>query len=116
MLWTVLNDKGYLKHPSIKQKWEKFYKDFLQFWNFPNCIGAIIVNCSNDYEAIDGKHIVMQAPGNSGSSYFTTRRQLETAQYSLYYMAGGEENFLKNNLLAPYEITAEKLTAPSPFP
>ena len=39
-----------------------------------------------------------------------------TLQNLLYDMAGGEENFLEKNLLAPYEIIAEKLSAPSPFP
>eukprot|EP00112_Aurelia_sp_Birch-Aquarium-sp1_P006990 Seg1763.4 transcript_id=Seg1763.4/GoldUCD/mRNA.D3Y31 product="Protein ALP1-like" protein_id=Seg1763.4/GoldUCD/D3Y31 len=63
VLWTVLNDKGYLKHPSTEQEWENVSKEFLQFWNFPNCVGAI-----------DGKHIVMQAPGNSGSSYFNYKK------------------------------------------
>ena len=34
----------------------------------------------------------------------------------LYDMTGREENFLERNLLAPYEIIAEKPTVPSPFP
>ena len=33
-----------------------------------------------------------------------------------YEMAGGEESFLDKNLLTPYEIIAEKLSALSPFP
>ena len=41
---------------------------------------------------------------------------LERVQNLLYDMAGGEENFFGKNLLTPYEIIAEKLTAPSPFP
>ena len=36
-------------------------------------------------------------------------------QNLLYDMASGEEKFLEKNLLAPYEIIAEKLTAPLPF-
>ena len=63
LLWTVLNSKGYIKHPSTGQEWESIAKEFSEVWNFPNCIGAI-----------DGKHIVMQAPGNSGSSYFNYKK------------------------------------------
>ena len=38
-------------------------------------------------------------------------------QCKIYYMTWPMEmkNFLEKNLLAPYEITAEKLTAPSSF-
>ena len=41
---------------------------------------------------------------------------LGTVQNLLYDMAGGDENLLEKNLLAPYEIIAAKLTAPSLFP
>ena len=41
---------------------------------------------------------------------------LGTLQNCSYDMASGEENFLETNLLAPCEVIAEKLTAPSPFP
>lgn len=45
--------------PGSKTEWKEIAKGFDTTWNFPNCIGAL-----------DGKHIVMQAPPNSGSLYF----------------------------------------------
>ena len=62
-LWEVLKEKGYLKHPSNEKEWEKYSNDFFNYWNFPNAIGAI-----------DGKHVVIQAPANSGSSYFNYKK------------------------------------------
>ena len=41
---------------------------------------------------------------------------LGTVQRLSYDMAGGEETILEKNLLAPYEIIAEKLIAPPHFP
>ena len=49
----------YLKVPTTTEEWIKITDEFQKKWNFPNCVGAI-----------DGKHIVMQPPANSGSYYF----------------------------------------------
>ena len=44
--------------PSNEEEWISVSNQFEQIWNLPNCLGAV-----------DGKHIVIQAPAN-GSSYF----------------------------------------------
>ena len=51
--------KGYLKAPTSKNKRKKVANDFEKRWNFHNCLGAI-----------DGKHVVIQAPQCAGSIYY----------------------------------------------
>ena len=48
----------YLPCPT-EETWRNVAKRDEQIWNFPHCIGSL-----------DGKHIQMQAPPNSGSLYF----------------------------------------------
>ncbi|XP_066590606.1 putative nuclease HARBI1 [Prorops nasuta] len=45
--------------PSNAEEWILHANNFEQLWNFPHCLGAI-----------DGKHIMIQAPANSGSEYY----------------------------------------------
>ena len=51
--------REYLRRPSTAEEWLKISEGFHQLWNFPHCLGAI-----------DGKHIVMQAPVNSGFNFY----------------------------------------------
>jgi hypothetical protein len=46
-----------------EEEWKKKGEEFYSLWQFPNCIGAI-----------DGKHIEIQAPHNSGSLFFNYKR------------------------------------------
>lgn len=57
-IFNVLK-KDYLNFPSCEENWKAIADDFDRLWNFPHCIGAL-----------DGKHIVMTAPANSGSLYY----------------------------------------------
>ncbi|XP_068701339.1 putative nuclease HARBI1 [Montipora foliosa] len=62
-LYNVLRDE-YLQLPSSKQHWEQIAEEFKSKWQFPHAVGAI-----------DGKHINMRAPPNSGSEYFNYKKQ-----------------------------------------
>lgn len=63
VLWHILCQKGFLSPPSKKEEWKQISQEFHQLWNFPNCLGAI-----------DGKHVTIQAPSNSGSLYFNCKK------------------------------------------
>ncbi|XP_039652101.1 uncharacterized protein LOC120556524 [Perca fluviatilis] len=56
-IWDCLVDE-FMPVPT-KEDWSAIADDFFHKWNFPNCLGSI-----------DGKHVVIQAPSNSGSLYF----------------------------------------------
>uniref|UniRef100_A0A8C7ZKP3 DDE Tnp4 domain-containing protein n=1 Tax=Oryzias sinensis TaxID=183150 RepID=A0A8C7ZKP3_9TELE len=56
-LWHCLRDE-HLPEPT-EEMWRSTARRFHERWNFPNCLGAM-----------DGKHIFIQAPANSGSLYF----------------------------------------------
>ena len=58
-IWDVLAPI-YVPVPS-EDKWKSIADEFYERWNFPNCIGAI-----------DGKHVMIQCPFNSGSLFTIT--------------------------------------------
>ena len=57
-IWEVLS-KIYLRPPTSSVDWKNIAGEFSKLWNFPHCLGAI-----------DGKHIGIECPINSGSLYF----------------------------------------------
>ena len=55
-IWDSLVEKE--MSPPTQERWEEIEKEFNSHWNFPNCISAV-----------NGKHIVITAPFNSGSLF-----------------------------------------------
>ena len=53
----------YIKLPSCSREWLQISETFLSRWNFPNCLGAI-----------DGKHIQIRPPPDTGSEYFNYKK------------------------------------------
>ena len=70
----------YLKIPNTVSKSLEISENFSQRWNFPNTIAAI-----------DGKHVVLQQPKNSGSHYYNYKG---TDNIILMAVTGPEYQFL----------------------
>ncbi|KAH7693745.1 nuclease HARBI1-like protein [Aphelenchoides avenae] len=70
VIYDVLKDK-YLAMPQIPQEWKAIADGFWARWNISNTLGAI-----------DGKHIQIKKPANSGSAYFNYK-----GSFSLVLMA-----------------------------
>ena len=91
--------------PLTEDEWRIVANGFYNRWNFPNCLGAL-----------DGKHIYMRPPPNSGSLFYNYKRRfsivllaLVDSDYNFLYVDIGaygsshdarvfEESSLKNDL------------------
>lgn len=70
--------KDYMQTPSNPEEWEKIASGYKRIWQFDQCIGAL-----------DGKHIVLEAPENSGSTFFNYK-----GRHSIVLMALVDSNYL----------------------
>ncbi|XP_046472514.1 uncharacterized protein [Neodiprion pinetum] len=61
VIWRLLSSIV-LPVPTL-ETWKSIKNVFSEKWNFPNCIGAM-----------DGKHIVIESPVNSGSVFFNYKK------------------------------------------
>ncbi|KAJ4944615.1 hypothetical protein JOQ06_013158, partial [Pogonophryne albipinna] len=75
-IWTALVEET-MPVPQMED-WRAIAAEFQERWNFPNCVGAI-----------DGKHVVIQAPANSGSLYFNYK-----SSHSLVLLAVVDAQYL----------------------
>lgn len=63
--------------PQSKEQWRSIAEGYWKRWNLPNCCGAL-----------DGKHIRIQCPINSGSQFFNYKQY-----FSLVLMALCDSNY-----------------------
>nr|CAH7746402.1 unnamed protein product [Callosobruchus chinensis] len=70
----------FLRMPSSEGKWLRVAASYENMWNFPHCIGAV-----------DGKHVVLQAPMNSGSDFYNYK---STFSIVLFGLVDANYNFL----------------------
>lgn len=61
----------YLKFPT-KDEFRTISNEFYEKWNFPNCVGAM-----------DGKHVRIQAPKNSGSEYYNYKNYFSVVLFAI---------------------------------
>ncbi|KAL1451262.1 hypothetical protein MTO96_043896 [Rhipicephalus appendiculatus] len=101
VLWDVLNPL-YMRFPQTIGEWKRIAAEMEEFWNFPNCLGSI-----------DGKHVVIECPMNSGSRNLNYKKTFSVvflavcdAHYRFTYIDmghyGGEGDsgmFLRSRLL-----------------
>lgn len=74
-LWNSLKNK-HMSTPTVDD-FKNIANEFYKKWNFPNCVGSL-----------DGKHIRMKCPKNSGSMFFNYKQY-----YSIVLMAVSDANY-----------------------
>ncbi|XP_071580640.1 uncharacterized protein [Temnothorax nylanderi] len=75
VLWNCLHES--VMPPMNEEDWLRIAEEFERKWNFPHCIGAI-----------DGKHVVIQAPPHSGSVYYNYK-----GAHSISLLAVSDANY-----------------------
>lgn len=61
-----------LQVPNTVESWENVMRDYETLWNFPNVCGAM-----------DGKHVTIRCPPNTGSQYFNYKKDFSTILFAI---------------------------------
>lgn len=69
-IYKVLYD--YIMVPNTREQWQRISNGFSSRWNFPGCCGAI-----------DGKHIRINCPANSGSAFYNYKGYFSTVLFAM---------------------------------
>ncbi|CAN7949215.1 unnamed protein product, partial [Ixodes pacificus] len=84
-MWNILQPI-YVRFPQGPTEWKKIAAEIDLLWNFPNCIGCI-----------DGKHVNIKCPSNSGARNLNYKKTISTvlmavsdARYSFTYVDIGD--------------------------
>lgn len=72
-----------LQIPTTPERWLEVAKQYEKTWNFPHCLGAL-----------DGKHVILQAPLNTGTEFFNYK---STFSVVLFALVDANYNFLYVN-------------------
>jgi len=83
---AIIAEYGHLiLYPLTTEGWKKVAKEFEVRWNFPHCCGAL-----------DGKHVAIKKPGQTGSLYYNYKHffsivlmALVDANYRFIYVEAG---------------------------
>jgi len=116
VIWNVLQPLE-MREPN-KEMWLKKSAEFYKFTNFPNCVGSV-----------DGKHVRMQCPPNTGSDYLNFKKYfsivlMDVADANYYFTAtdvgsyGREGNsyiFKKSNFWKRFTAGQLDLPGDKPF-
>ena len=108
-----------LQCPGTKEEWQKVADEFLQKWQFPNCLGAI-----------DGKHVQIRPPPNSGSIFYNYKHTFSIvmmavvdADYKFLFVDVGRNGrvsdggvFAATDLYKVLEDKQLNIPEPRPFP
>ncbi|XP_060868641.1 uncharacterized protein LOC132943628 [Metopolophium dirhodum] len=90
----------YLSEPTVDM-WKSNSKDFYKNWNFPNCLGSI-----------DGKHIRINQPQNSGSMYYNYKHffsiQLLAVSDANYKFVMVDIELPNTNIKVPYTFIGDE--------
>lgn len=85
--------QGYLMVPKMPEQWMQIARDYQNWGNYPMCLGSL-----------DGKHLRISKPKNSGSTYWNYKSYnsivlfaLTSATYDILYIDIGTEGWISDS-------------------